>query len=219
MGISLNISGVNPGFYPPNTLLVANHVSWLDIFVLNSCTVSRFVAKSEIRAWPLFGWLIHISGAVFIDRGRRSDAAKVNKTLAKAMKDGACMAVFPEATTSDGSGVLPFKASLFEAPLLSCGVVQPVALRYLGVDGALTREPAYIGDVTFWQSIRKVLAVPSMKVEVHYGQALRAWEDGLETRFVLAKQAYRDIAKALNVPIEIDEGAVSISSPVGQVNP
>ncbi|WP_230370232.1 lysophospholipid acyltransferase family protein [Paludibacterium denitrificans] len=143
LGISLKVNGLNPGFYPPNTLLVANHVSWLDIFVLNSVTVSRFVAKREIRDWPVIGWLVQVGGTLFIDRSNRRDASRVNQQLAEALAKGGCMAVFPEATTSDGRGLLPFKSSLFEAALLAKGTVQPVALRYQLPDGELTTAAAY----------------------------------------------------------------------------
>ncbi|KMN81716.1 MULTISPECIES: lysophospholipid acyltransferase family protein [Chromobacterium] len=199
LGISVRIQGVNPGFYPPNTLLVANHISWLDIFVLNSCTVSRFVAKRELRSWPVLGWLAHLGGTLFIDRSKRKDASRVYKALAHAMENGACMAVFPESTTSDGLNLLPFKASLFEAALLSRGTVQPVGLRYYDADGEQTLVPAFIGELTFLQSVRKVLAMPAMEVEVSYGQPLKAWENGLDTRFALAQQAQQEVARALRL--------------------
>ncbi|AUH52590.1 1-acyl-sn-glycerol-3-phosphate acyltransferase [Chromobacterium sp. ATCC 53434] len=202
LGVSIKVQGVNPGFYPPNTLLVANHVSWLDIAALNSCTVSRFVAKREIRKWPLIGWLAYVAGTLFIDRGNRRDASRVNQILADAMKNGGCMAVFPEATTSDGSGLLPFKASLFEAALLAGGTVQPVSLRYQRPDGALLLEAAYIGELSLLQSIGQVLRVPQIEVEISYGQPLKAGETGLDNRFLLADAARREVARGLGLTLE-----------------
>ncbi|MCD4498889.1 lysophospholipid acyltransferase family protein [Chromobacterium vaccinii] len=202
LGVSIKVQGVNPGFYPPNTLLVANHVSWLDIVALNSCTVSRFVAKREIRKWPLIGWLAYVAGTLFIDRGNRRDASRVNQILAEAMKNGGCMAVFPESTTSDGSGLLPFKASLFEAALLAGGTVQPVSLRYQRPDGSLLREAAYIDDISLFQSIGKVLSVPQIEVEISYGLPLKAGDAGLDNRFLLAEQARLEVARGLRLQLE-----------------
>jgi len=201
LGISVRVEGVNPGFYPPNTLLVANHVSWLDIFVLSSCTVSRFVAKREIRSWPLIGWVVNAGGTLFIDRSNRRDASRVNQLLAEALGKGSCMAVFPEATTSDGSGILPFKASLFEAALPSRSTVQPVSMRYQLPDGSLTTAPAYAGDTTFWQSIKLILAQPAMEVALTYGQPLKAGEGELTTRFALSERAFREVSLGLKLPL------------------
>ncbi|UTH76532.1 1-acyl-sn-glycerol-3-phosphate acyltransferase [Chromobacterium sp. IIBBL 290-4] len=202
LGVEIKLGGVNPGFYPPNTLLVANHVSWLDIIVLNSCTVSRFVAKREIRGWPVIGWLAHVAGTLFIDRSSRRDASRVNQILADALKSGGCMAVFPEGTTSDGQGLLPFKASLFEAALLADGTVQPVSLRYQLPDGTLLLEAAYIGEISLLQSLRKVLAVPQMEVVLCYGRPLKAGAEGLENRFLLSEAARGEVARGLGLKLE-----------------
>ncbi|MBM2886326.1 1-acyl-sn-glycerol-3-phosphate acyltransferase [Chromobacterium phragmitis] len=202
LGVSIKVQGVNPGFYPPNTLLVANHVSWLDIIALNSCTVSRFVAKREIRDWPLIGWLAYAAGTLFIDRGNRRDASRVNQILAEAMQNGGCMAVFPEATTSDGSGLLPFKASLFEAALLAGGTVQPVSLRYQRPDGSLLLEAAYIDEISLLQSMGKVLSVPEIEIEICYGKPLKAGDAGLDNRFLLAEAARGEVARGLRLTLE-----------------
>ena len=130
LAIKVKVIGTPPGVYPAHTLVVANHVSWLDIFALNSVTVSRFVAKKELRDWPVAGYLVKNAGTLFIDRANRRDASRVNQQLAQALQDGGCMAVFPEATTSDGRAMLPFKASLFEAARLAGATVQPVAIRF-----------------------------------------------------------------------------------------
>lgn len=196
----LNIQTVIVGdapLAPPNTLVVANHVSWLDIFALSCGTVSRFVAKREIRDWPLAGYLAHNAGTIFIDRSRRRDASRVNQHLAHALEQGGCMTVFPEATTSDGSGLLPFKASLFESVRLSGGTVLPVALRYLDADGHLTREPAYIGEISLLASLRRILRIPALRVEVSYGAPLAA--ASFASRFALADAARTEVARGLRL--------------------
>ncbi|MBI3146701.1 MAG: 1-acyl-sn-glycerol-3-phosphate acyltransferase [Pseudogulbenkiania sp.] len=199
LGITVEVAGDSPGFYPSNTLLVANHVSWLDIFVLNSSTVSRFVAKQEIRRWPVAGWLVTSAGTVFIDRNSRRDASRVNQHLARALENGGCMAVFPEATTSDGSVLLPFKPSLFESVRQSRGTVQPVSLNYRTPHDTPCTAAAYAGDTTFLQSLHRILATPAIRVELRYGSRLSAdgGAAGEPTRFQLAEAARAEIARGL----------------------
>ncbi|AXK39330.1 lysophospholipid acyltransferase family protein [Crenobacter cavernae] len=194
-GVEVKVRGTAPGVFPANTLLVANHVSWLDIFALNSVTVSRFVAKREILSWPIAGWLVKNAGTLFIDRSKRRDASRINEQLARALENGGCMAVFPESTTSDGTVLLPFKASLFESAILSRGMVQPVALRYLDANGELTTAPAYAGDTSLWTCIANILAEPSMTVELSFGTPLPA--TAFDSRFALSEAAREQIGAAL----------------------
>ena len=202
LAIKVKVSGNPPGVYPPNTLVVANHVSWLDIFALNSVTVSRFVAKKELRDWPVAGFLVKNAGTLFIDRANRRDASRVNQQLAQALHDGGCMAVFPEATTSDGRGLLPFKASLFEAARLAEANVQPVAIRFTTPGGQFCEAAAYAGDTTFWQSICQILRTRAMVVELHYIPAIRQADSSCQTRFALSDTSRRRIAEALHLPAD-----------------
>ncbi len=149
-------------------MLVANHVSWLDIFMLNAAIPVRFVAKSEIRGWPAIGWLSARTGTLFIERGRRRDTARVNRLIAEAMLEGDVVAVFPEGTTSDGSQVLRFHSSLLQPALIAEAGVQPVALRLANGDGSLCTEAAYDGDKTLWQSLRMIIAEPAIDAHVHF---------------------------------------------------
>lgn len=216
LGITVEVGGDSPGFYPSNTLLVANHVSWLDIFVLNSSTVSRFVAKQEIRRWPVAGWLVTSAGTVFIDRNSRRDASRVNQHLARALENGGCMAVFPEATTSDGSVLLPFKPSLFESVRQSRGTVQPVSLSYRTPHDTPCTAAAYAGDTTFLQSLRRILATPAIRVELRYGSRLSAdgGAAGEPTRFQLAEAARTEIARGLRaLPAPPDTAARTPADP------
>jgi 1-acyl-sn-glycerol-3-phosphate acyltransferase len=112
-----------------NVLIVANHISWLDIFVLNAVCPVRFVAKAELARWPLVGRLVRGSGTLFIERARRRDTHRVNQTVTDALAGGDVVALFPEGTTSDGASVLPFKSSLLQSIVDASGHVQPLALR------------------------------------------------------------------------------------------
>ncbi|MGL6072117.1 lysophospholipid acyltransferase family protein [Craterilacuibacter sp.] len=206
-GVEVKISGNNPGFYPPNTLLVANHVSWLDIIALSSGTVSRFVAKKEIGDWPIVGTMAKNGGTLFIDRSNRRDASRINGQLAEALTQGGCMSVFPEGTTSDGFGLLPFKASLFESALLAKSRVQPVAIRYLDANGKQTAAISYVGDHTFGQILKRLLAMKKLVVELHYGQILQAGAEPLATRFQLSAAARREILSGLNLSDDTQDTA------------
>src|SRR5450631_3116401 len=97
-----------------NVLIVANHISWLDIFVLNSVHPVRFVAKSELARWPIVGAMINGAGTLFIERTQRRDTRRVNHHVARVLASGDVVAIFPEGTTTDGLDMLPFKSSLLQ---------------------------------------------------------------------------------------------------------
>lgn len=149
-----------------HALIVANHVSWLDIFVINAVHPCRFVAKSEIRAWPVLGWLTEQAGTVFIARGSRRELRHVFKGIVAALEMGARVAFFPEGTTAPQGTVLPFHANLFEAAVDAKVQVQPYALRYLDADGVLHPAVDFTGDVTFARSVMAVLASGGIRAEL-----------------------------------------------------
>ena len=123
----------------PNVLVVANHVSWLDIFALHAVGPVRFIAKSEIARWPLIGRLVRGVGTLFIERERRHDTHRVNREVSAALAAGDIVAVFPEGTVTDGSKLLPFKGSLLQPIIDAAGHVQPVAIRYRTRAGDIVR--------------------------------------------------------------------------------
>ena len=149
-----------------NMLIVANHVSWLDIFVLNTLQPARFIAKSELKRWPLVGRFATNAGTLFIDRARRHDTHKVNRHAAEVLAHGDVIAIFPEGTTTDGRDVLPFHGALLQPIVDAGGQVQPIAIRYLDRDGRHSLAPAYIGDMTFGQSFWRVTGERSLTVEL-----------------------------------------------------
>ena len=176
-------------------MLVSNHVSWLDIFALNSAIPMRFVAKSEIRRWPLIGWLSAKTGTLFIERGRRSDTARVNRLIAEAMLEGDVVAVFPEGTTSDGTQILRFHSTLLQPALIADAVVQPVALRFTHGDGSLCTEAAFDGDKTLWQSLLQISALRKIAVQLHF---LPLLSGDVPHRRALADAAHAAIASRLS---------------------
>jgi 1-acyl-sn-glycerol-3-phosphate acyltransferase len=149
-----------------HALFVANHVSWLDIFVLNSLHPCRFVAKAEIRKWPLLGWLAAAAGTVFIARGNRRELRHIFKGIVSVLEQGERVAFFPEGTVGAQGSVLPFHANLFEAAIDADVALQPCALAYLDEAGGWHRGVDYTGDVTFTDSIVTILKGPPVRARV-----------------------------------------------------
>jgi 1-acyl-sn-glycerol-3-phosphate acyltransferase len=148
------------------TLIVANHISWLDIFVINSLQPCRFVAKSDIRDWLLLGWLCDKAGTIFIARGRQRDVRRIYQGLVSSIRMGERIAFFPEGTTEAQGQILPFHANLFEAAIEAEVPVQPYALRYLDSAGRLHPAADFVGDTTFVQSVMAILTSGGMTAEV-----------------------------------------------------
>jgi len=140
-----------------HALIVANHISWLDIFVINAVHPCRFVAKAEIRAWPVVGWLVAQAGTVFIARGNRRDLRHIFKGLVEALGRHRRVAFFPEGTTGSQGALLPFHANLFEAAIDAAVPVQPVALAYVDERGAWHPAVDYTGETTFVDSVVHIL--------------------------------------------------------------
>lgn len=150
-----------------HALIVANHVSWLDIFVINALHPCRFVAKAEIRSWPVLGWLAAAAGTVFIARGNRRELRHIFKGLVTVLQEGQRVAFFPEGTTSLQGEVLPFHANLFEAAIDAKVAVQPYALSYVDASGAYHRSVDYTGDTTFVDSLFTILEGAPVIARLH----------------------------------------------------
>lgn len=178
-------------------LIVANHVSWLDIFVINSIQTCSFVGKSDIRDWPLLGWLCEKGGTIFIARGKQRDVRRIFQGLVASIEAGERVAFFPEGTTAAQGALLPFHANLFEAALDAKVPVQPYALRYLDAQGALHPAADFIGDMTFAQSMIAILQGEPMKAELIQ---LAPIETAGAHRRQLAATAQALIAEALEQP-------------------
>lgn len=141
----------------PGALLVANHISWIDIYVINSALPAAFVSKEEVRHWPLIGWLAAKNDTIFLRRGSRGHAKVINEQVAEFLDKGRHVAVFPEGTTTDGRSLLHFHAALIQ-PALSAGrPVLPVAISYWELDGQRSLAPRYDGDISMGQCTAAIL--------------------------------------------------------------
>jgi 1-acyl-sn-glycerol-3-phosphate acyltransferase len=141
----------------PGSMVVANHVSWLDIFVVNAALPSAFVSKEEVRRWPLVGLLAARSETVFLRRGSRGHARIINQQVADILANGNYVAVFPEGTTTDGTHLLHFHAALIQPALAVGRPVLPVAISYWEADGSRSLAPGYVGDISLAQCLRTII--------------------------------------------------------------
>jgi 1-acyl-sn-glycerol-3-phosphate acyltransferase len=161
------------GTPPPHgpLLMVSNHISWLDILVLNAAHPSRFVSKADVKGWPLLGSLITGAGTLYIERESRRDAMRVVHHMAERLREGDILTVFPEGTTGDGRELLPFHANLLQAAITANVPVLPLALSFVdSLRGGLHDGPLFIGDTTLAASIWSTLCADGVQAQVHYGE-------------------------------------------------
>jgi 1-acyl-sn-glycerol-3-phosphate acyltransferase len=162
-------------------LLVCNHISWLDILVIHATRHCRFVAKSELREWPLIGTLATGAGTLYIERENRKDALRMVKEMACALKDGDVLAVFPEGTTGDGIDLLPFHANLIQSAIEANAPIQTLALQFVdATTHQISMAAKFVGDDTLVQSIWSTLNAQNLKAVVNFGELQTA--DGRDRR-------------------------------------
>ncbi len=166
LAIRLQFTGAVPA--GDTALIVANHVSWLDIFAINSVHPTRFVAKSEIRTWPLIGWLCARGDTLFIHRHRRHHTREITHAMAAALTAGESFAVFPEGTTTHGDVLLPFHTSLLQPALVANASIYPVAIRYTRADGSLCVEADYEGEKNLLQSLLQLVTQPRVELQLQF---------------------------------------------------
>jgi 1-acyl-sn-glycerol-3-phosphate acyltransferase len=196
-GGGVGVGGRSLDEIAPGCMLVANHVSWLDIFAINSLATSAFVAKAELRRWPVAGWLAALAGTVFIERARRHAVHQVIEQLRHRIRQGFPVAVFPEATTTDGSTLLPFYGNLLEAAIAEEARIIPIALRYLDAAGKPAAAAAYVGETTFVESLWMVLGERELVVDV---QVLAPVPTAGRNRHELARELRALISARLALP-------------------
>ena len=185
LSIRLNLRGETPPGSVSSVLFVANHVSWMDILVINACRRVRFVAKAEVRQWPLVGWMAARTGTLFLKRTSPHELARVTKGVSASLRRGDCVALFPEGTTTDGTSIQAFHSGLFESAITAEAMVWPVAIKYKRPDGSLDPDIAFVGNQSLLSSIVNVLARPATQAQLSFAspvessagdrRALTAW--------------------------------------------
>ena len=165
------------GPVPTRGLLVSNHLGYLDIFLLASIAPSVFVAKREIKSWPVVGWLTQMGGTLFVDRDHRVQVGQVNDEIQAALDRGALVVLFPEGGSSDGRTVLPFKSSLLEPAVQPVNPLSVSAIHYAIEDGDVVREVCYWGDHTFFPHLLNLLGKRAIRATVRFAPVQRTGAD------------------------------------------
>ena len=192
IGIELVVKG-QPDMRGP-LMLVANHISWLDITSLHAARFCRFVSKADIAQWPFIGKLASGIGTLFLERTSRRDAMRVVHHMASSLRAGDVLAVFPEGTTSDGRSLLPFHANLFESAIVANVPIQPVALQFIDArTGQRSAAPCYVGDDTLAESVWRTLTASNIAVVIHFGEPQMAEGRDRRTWALAIQQAVADL--------------------------
>jgi 1-acyl-sn-glycerol-3-phosphate acyltransferase len=176
-------------------LVVSNHLSWLDVLVLQSLMPVSFVAKTEVRSWPIVGYLAAASATIFVDRSSARSAHAMVEHTAAAIVRGHAVVVFPEGTSSDGSRLGSFHANIFESAIRARARVQTLALKYIDpVSGAVAEAAHFTGDMTLLASLKRVSSTPGMRAVVQVGDCIASQGHSRKT---LAQHAHASISTQL----------------------
>jgi 1-acyl-sn-glycerol-3-phosphate acyltransferase len=168
------------GPIPKKGLLVMNHLSYLDILVISALTPAIFVSKSEVRDWPLFGWLASLGGTLFVQRARRTHVGVVNQEIESALADGVLVVVFPEGTSTNGKDVLPFRSPLLEPVTAGTHPITVGYMRYELDDGDASKEVCYWGGHAFFPHTVNLLGKRRVRATVQFGDFVRTTDDRKE---------------------------------------
>ncbi len=177
-------------------LFVTNHISWLDIFILNCARATAFVAKSEIRQWPLIGWLASGADTIFIERASRHAVHQVGESMRQHFVQAQAVGLFPEGTTSNGYALLPFYANLFEPARKAGASIQPVVLKYYH-HGRRSDFAAFIGDQTLLHNMWCVLGGTGTSVEMIFLPVIWDGEGEPPVRAALSRAAHQVMEQTL----------------------
>lgn len=205
LGIHLFVA--SPTQQIDRALLLANHISWLDIFVIHAARRVHFVSKSEVRHWPIAGWLAWKSGTLFIERTKRGDTVRINQEMRSILQQGGWVALFPEGTTSDGRQVRRFMPSLLQPAVDLMLPVIPAALSYRHPDGCHCDSASYIDQMSLAESLWRIAGEPAIHAHLEFGLA----QTGSDRRS-LAMAAQTEVARML-------DASLTDSSPGWAVDP
>jgi 1-acyl-sn-glycerol-3-phosphate acyltransferase len=178
------------GDIPVRGLLTCNHVSYVDILVLASLAPAIFVAKREVKSWPVMGLLAQLGGTLFIDRQRRTHVGEINEEIQAALDDGALVIIFPEGTSSDGRSVLPFRSSLLEPATQQKHLLTIGRVRYLLENGGDDGAVAYWGEAVFFTHLLHLLSQDKIRAAIRFARVMDHGSDRKE----LAQQLHAAVS-------------------------
>lgn len=184
-GASLDAGGT----IPTRGLLVCNHLSYVDILVISACTPVVFVAKRDVRNWPILGWFARLAGTVFVDREYRTRVGHTANEIESALERGALVVLFPEGTSSDGKTVLPFKSSLLEPAAHLKHPLATALLQYKLPDGDVGEEVCYWKDMTLVPHLVNLLSKQGLTAVIRFTQTRAGSSDRKE----IARQLHSEL--------------------------
>ncbi|WP_297745072.1 lysophospholipid acyltransferase family protein [Nitrosomonas sp.] len=197
LNIKLICSGILPAEDEKRVILVANHISWLDIMIIMAKYPVRFVAKAEILGWPLLNLLCRNVGTIFIEREKRNDTLRVNQDIVRALDSGDSIAIFPEGATSDGTVLLHFHASLLQSAVNVSASLFPVAICYRDSAGIHNTKVAY-ANITIIQSLKQILEQPFIQAELYFLDSITSDD---KNRRELARLSEQAISETLQLSV------------------
>jgi len=179
------------GNIPLSGLLVCNHLSYLDILVLAALAPCVFVAKSEVKYWPVFGWFAKLAGTVFVHREQRTQAGHTVKEIETALQTYSLVVLFPEGTSSNGHTVLPFKSSLLEPAARQVHPLSAGLIQYALGDGDVGEEVCYWKDMTLVPHVINLCSKRAVQASVHFKQLCKGNAD----RKQLARHLHAEVLR------------------------
>jgi 1-acyl-sn-glycerol-3-phosphate acyltransferase len=198
MGLRYTIEGPVPKAGP--MAVVSNHMSYLDVLIYSATTPFIMVSKTEVRGWPLIGWITAQAGTIYVQRadvagGQTQTHAEINEAMAKAFRSGLPVLFYPEGTTTDGSGVLPFRRGLFHSVLANQVPMRAAALTYRfdepNPGASIAEDVCFVGDSEFATHILRFLPLRGVHVHLRFGEREIEGND----RFTLAEKAHAAVAE------------------------
>ncbi|MDC0126980.1 1-acyl-sn-glycerol-3-phosphate acyltransferase [Methylophilaceae bacterium] len=171
-----------------NYLIVSNHISWLDIFVINSICPVTFVSKYSVSKWPFIGWLAKATDTIFIDRSRISKIKETTIKIEHHLENKGSIFMFPEGTSTNGLSVLPFKSNLFQSAINTNSDILPIGIQYQHKN-KFTSAPSYIGDMSLVDSVLNLIKLEKIDAKITILSPISK----NRSRKLLAKKAYQII--------------------------
>ena len=184
------------GIMPQSGLLVCNHLGYFDILLLSAVAPAVFVAKQEVKSWPVFGRLARLAGTIFVHRERRSETANSASEIKNALSQGALVILFPEGTSSGGDTVLPFKSALLEPAVQSGHEFFVGYISYTLTDGNVADEVCYWGDMTLVPHLLNLLGKRGVSAQVSFA----AVQEPCADRKQLARQLHSEVLNLKALP-------------------
>jgi 1-acyl-sn-glycerol-3-phosphate acyltransferase len=194
------VDSIGGGYIQPNTMFVQNHISWLDTLVMSSQYCTNYVGKVEMLKWRLLRNIIKSGGTVFIDRKNKRELVLANKKIAAVLTSGWAMGLFPEGTTSDGTTVLPFHASIFESAIIAQSKVVPVIIRYRKADGSISKEVTF-AKKRWMESVWSTLALRGLVIKVDILPAVNAGD--FANREELSHYMYQQVSQVYHSDLNL----------------